>query len=88
MTLIYKKGRKEDSGNNRPVNLTLVLGKNMEQIILKTVRVQDNQRIMSSKQGFMQVEKASIGTISNVDTVFIIEVCRGPLDHHAEEDCE
>ncbi|KFQ84226.1 hypothetical protein N337_02090, partial [Phoenicopterus ruber ruber] len=45
--LIYKKGRKEDPGSYRPVSLTSVLGKVMEQIILSAImqHVQDNQAI-------------------------------------------
>jgi len=47
VTLIYKKGCKEDPGNYRSVSLTLVPGKIMEQFILREItrHVQDNQGI-------------------------------------------
>ncbi|KFQ38407.1 hypothetical protein N332_04966, partial [Mesitornis unicolor] len=47
VTLIYKKGRKKDPGNYRPVSLTSVPGKVMEQIILSAItrHMQDNRAI-------------------------------------------
>ncbi|GAB0186733.1 mitochondrial enolase superfamily member 1 [Grus japonensis] len=45
VTPIYKKGQKEDPGNYRPVSLTLVLGKVMEQIIFSAItqHIEENQ---------------------------------------------
>jgi len=53
---IYKKGRKEDPGNYRPVSLTSVPGKVTEQIILNAItwRMQDNQAIGPSQHGFLK----------------------------------
>ncbi|KFQ81679.1 hypothetical protein N335_09552, partial [Phaethon lepturus] len=47
VTVIYKKGWKEDPGNYRPVSLTSVPGKIMEQFILRvlTGHMKDNQGI-------------------------------------------
>ncbi|KAK4830123.1 hypothetical protein QYF61_008550 [Mycteria americana] len=56
VTPIYKKGQKEDPGNCRPVSLTSVPGKVMEQIILSAItqHVQNNQAIRPSQQEFMK----------------------------------
>ncbi|KFQ83931.1 hypothetical protein N337_03455, partial [Phoenicopterus ruber ruber] len=47
VTPIYKKGQKEDPGNYRPVSLTSVPRKVMEQVILRAVmrHAWDNQAI-------------------------------------------
>jgi len=56
VTPIYKKDHKKDPGNYRPVSLTLVPSKVMEQITLReiTQHVWDNQGIRPSQQGFVK----------------------------------
>lgn len=51
---MYKKNQKEHPGNYRPVSLTSVLGKVMEQIILSvmTQHKQDKQGIRPRQHGF------------------------------------
>ncbi|KAK4825195.1 hypothetical protein QYF61_025123 [Mycteria americana] len=63
---IYKKGRKEDSGNYRPVSLTSVPGKIMEQFILSVLNrhVQANQGIRPSQHGFMKGRSCLTNLIS------------------------
>ena len=56
VTPIYKNNQKENPGNYRPVCLTLVTGKVMEQITLSAItrHVQDNQVIRPNQHGFMK----------------------------------
>ncbi|NWI57793.1 RTJK polymerase, partial [Calyptomena viridis] len=63
---VYKKGRKEDPGNYRPVSLTSVPGKVMEQFILNVMmqNLQNGQGIRSSQHGFMQGRSCLTNLIS------------------------
>ena len=67
----YKKGRREDGDNYRPVNLILVPGKVVELIILSTItqEVQENQEVRTSQHGFMKGRSCLMTLISCWDKV-------------------
>ena len=71
VTPIYKKGCKEDPGNYRPVSLTSVPGKVMEQVVLReiTQHVRDNRGIRPSQHGFAKGRSCLTNLISFYDLV-------------------
>ena len=54
VTPIFKKGKKEDPGNYRPVSLTSIPGKVMEELILEAIikQVEEKKVHRSSQRGF------------------------------------
>jgi len=54
ITPVFKTGNKQDPGNYRPVSLTSILGKMMEQLMLEVIikQVEERKVIRSSQHGF------------------------------------
>ncbi|RMC20427.1 hypothetical protein DUI87_01281 [Hirundo rustica rustica] len=71
VTPIHKKGAKEDPGNYRPVSLTSVPSKIMEQFILSAItqNLQDGQGIRPSQHGFRRGRSCLTNLISFYDQV-------------------
>lgn len=84
--IFYKRGKKEDSGNYRPVSLNSVTRKNMEEIVQETIlRYMENREVVSdSQQGFSEdklcltnflsfYNKAGKGEVANVTS---LDLCK------------
>uniref|UniRef100_A0A493T865 Reverse transcriptase domain-containing protein n=1 Tax=Anas platyrhynchos platyrhynchos TaxID=8840 RepID=A0A493T865_ANAPP len=71
VTPIYKKGWRADPGNYRPVSLTSVPGKLMEQILLGVImrHLKGKQAIRPSQHGFMEGRSCLTNLISFYDKV-------------------
>ncbi|PKU44787.1 reverse hypothetical protein [Limosa lapponica baueri] len=72
---IRKKGRKYDPWNYRPVSLTSVPGKVMEQIILSAImqHMRDTQPIRPSQQGFMRGRSSLTNLIFNDKVTLLVD---------------
>ena len=68
---VFKKGRKEDPTNYRPVSLISVLGKVMEKVILGAIEkhVEDSTVISHSQHGFVRGKSCLSNLISFYDRV-------------------
>ena len=79
VTPVLQKGKKVDPGNSRPVSLTSMPGKVMEQLMLNTIskQMKDKKVIRSSQHGFLKRDSknglSSLGVFSSGITRWVAE---------------
>jgi len=69
VTPVFKKGKKEDPGNYRPVSLTSIPRKVVEQLILEVIikQVEEKRDIRSSQHGFTKRKSCLTNLIAFYD---------------------
>ncbi|GAB0176007.1 mitochondrial enolase superfamily member 1 [Grus japonensis] len=77
VTPVFKKGKKEDAGNYRPVSLTSIPGKVMEQLILGVINkhVEEKKVIRGGQHGFINGKSCLTNLIAFYDgmTGWVVE---------------
>lgn len=64
VTPTFKKGKKEDPRNHKPVSLISIPGKRMEQLMLKTIsRHMKNKKVIGSSQHGFTKEKSFLTSL-------------------------
>ena len=71
VTPVFKKGKKGDPGNYRPVSLTSVPGKVLEQLVLDAIskQVEEKKVMRSSQHGFTKGQSCLTNIVAFYDGI-------------------